>query len=145
MARGTILLSMAAAAIAACAPALSAAPRFTATAGHPATVPLDPIASGAAGEAVVVSVRKFHPSHQGPVQIVVEAICGGSGIVLGRFGVHPERDFSAGGSTEAKHFRFQLEPGACAVRPEAIRVSIVPSLGNGAGASIEVTGRLIDA
>ena len=151
MARRTILFPMAAAAIAAsacAAPAATAGPRFTATNAHPVIVPLE-AAEGApaedGGDAVIIAVRKFHPSSQGPVQILVEALCGGPGVEIGRFGVHPEREFAAGAGTEAKYYRFQLESAACPRRPEAVRVSIVPSLGNGADASIEVTGRLAGA
>jgi|GEM_PF-4865701 len=119
---------------------------LSATVSRPAVISLRADATAGAGErsqSVVISVREFRPSSNGPVQIVVEEACGGSTRVLGRFGVYPERAFSERSPGRAQHFRARVAAGSCVASSKTVRVRIVPSRGNGAGALVKVDGRLV--
>jgi hypothetical protein len=119
--------------------------RLLATVSRPAIISLqaDPAGGGWNSRSIVISVHEFRPSANGPVQIVVEEACGGSTKVLGRFGVYPHRAFSEDDPARAQHFRAPVPPGSCVATSGTVRVRIVPSQGNGAGALAKVDGRLV--
>ncbi len=116
--------------------------RFTATRAAPATVPLLlPAGTAAVADAtryIDLTVDNFRPSPSGPVQIVVDAVTGHSRTEIGRFAIYPERTFVTNDRAEPQHFGLTVPPGLRLDRSTRLIVRIVPSRGDGTGATVEV-------
>jgi len=116
--------------------------RFTATRAAPATIPLLlPPGTAAVSDAtryIDITVDDFRPSLTGPVQIVVDAVTGRSQTEIGRFAIYPERSFVTNDRAEPQHFGLAVPPGLRLDRSTRLIVRIVPSRGDGAGATIAV-------
>ena len=119
-------------------------PGAPAAAGAP--VPAAIAAAGPAGTAgggtvhVVVTVSGFQPSPAGPVQAVVYVQCNGSKVEIGRFGILPQTPFSASEPSKAQRFSLTLSADTLCKRPESVVIRVVPTHGDGRGATLEIGG-----
>jgi hypothetical protein len=103
----------------------------------PATIALP---AGAAGTGrLVLAVTGFTPSAQGPVQAVVKLRCGAGEREIGRFAITPQVAFTAS-VEEAQRFGLALPPDQACGQAASLSVHLVPSRGDGRGASIEIGG-----
>lgn len=122
--------------------ASDAPPRFVATSGAPASIPLVPIHHGKLGARtarfVDITVHRFAPSSKGPVQIVVTSENGSKRAEIGRFGVYPERAFASGGLIEPMRFRLTVPARLKVDQATHLTVRILPAQGKGDGAMVEV-------
>ena len=91
----------------------------------------------ASGRQLVITVVGYRPSAEGPVQVVVDALCGSQVMEIGRLGILSPRPFTPADPDRAQ--RFGLPLGACAA-PSSVTVRVVPTRGNGAGAAVELSG-----
>lgn len=118
--------------------------RLLATVEKPAIVPVvQSVSAEAIKEGplhVVVTVTGFQPSSTGAVQAIVEALCGTSTVEIGRFGVLPQKAFSPAEPSKAQRFSFSLTPDLTCDRPQSVTIHLVPSHGDGRGASLEIGG-----
>jgi hypothetical protein len=118
--------------------------RFLAAVDKPVTVSLVRASSaGAVGGGtlhVVVTVSGFQPSPAGPVQAVVYVQCNGSKVEIGRFGILPQTPFSASEPSKAQRFSLTLSPNTPCKRPESVTIRVVPTHGDGRGATLEIGG-----
>ena len=118
--------------------------RFLAAVDKPVTVPLvraspaDAVGGGTVH--VVVTVSGFQPSPAGPVQAVVYVQCNGSKVEIGRFGILPQTPFSASEPSKAQRFSLTLSPNTPRKRPESVTIRVVPTHGDGRGATLEIGG-----
>jgi hypothetical protein len=126
--------------------ALGSAPaqetQMRATVDAPATVPVlaaPPTLTANRGPSqVVVTVTGYQPSPSGPVQAVVEARCGTAQKEIGRFGIMSPTAFSATDTARIQRFSLPLGPDAACKRPDSVTIRLVPSSGDGRGATIEI-------
>jgi hypothetical protein len=114
-----------------------------ATVDKPVTLPIisSPQAMMSANRApshVVVTVTGFTPSSSGPVQAVVDARCGDTQIEIGRFGIMPQTTFTSANPTKLQRFSLPLTAGSACSRPDSVTIRLVPSRGDGRGATIEI-------
>jgi hypothetical protein len=116
--------------------------RLLATMDKPATVPIVQSLSADATKGgpmhVIVTVTGFQPSPAGPVQAIVEAKCGTSLVEIGRFGILPQTSFSASEPSKAQRFSFAIASDSTCQRPESVIIRLVPSHGDGRGATLEI-------
>jgi len=117
--------------------------RLLATIDKPATVPIVQSLSADSPKGgpvhVIVTVTGFQPSPAGPVQAIVEALCGTSLVEIGRFGVLPQTSFSASEPSKAQRFSFAIASDATCQRPESVTIRLVPIHGDGRGATLEIS------
>jgi hypothetical protein len=122
--------------------AFGAAHGFVATAARPAIVPLervaDALASAEGPQYVQIAVRGYRPASDGPVEVVVEALAGAKSVEIGRFGVFPNVAFTADDPAKVQRFRLTVPTGVRLDPTTRLRVRLVPELGAGKGASIEL-------
>ena len=113
-----------------------------ATVGQPLTMPVSraPLTTASPGGArhVVVTVTAFQPSPDGPVQAVVSALCGASVVELGRFGLLPQKGFSAAEPAKAQRFSLPVGADGACMAPDHVTISLAPNQGEGRGASLEI-------
>jgi hypothetical protein len=116
--------------------------RLRATVDTPLKVPIDRSASVAnqksGGLQLIVTVTGFEPSPNGPVQAVVEAQCGSTKMEIGRFGIMPQVAFRSSDPSKAQNFSLVLPEDSVCRRPDSVTIRLVPSHGNGHGASVEI-------
>jgi hypothetical protein len=116
--------------------------RLLATVDQPATVPI--VQSLSAGSPngrpvhVIVTVTGFQPSPAGPIQAIVEVLCGTSLVEIGRLGVLPQTSFSASEPSKAQRFSFAIASVSTCQRPESVTIRLVPIHGDGRGATLEI-------
>ena len=117
-------------------------PRPVATVARPATVPVARAVAAPNGAAshIVVSVSGFQPSPTGPVQAVVMARCGGADVEIGRFGIMPQAPFSAANPAREQRFSLSVPADPGCQKLDNITVHLVPTLGDGTGAALEIGG-----
>ena len=125
-----------------CVSASAHAQRFLATISHPAAIPVARAPNASVATAgfkyVDITVWGFQPSSAGPVQIVVETVANASRVEIGRFGIYPELRFSATDATKAQRFGLAIPAGLRLDESTRLIVRILPSRGNGEGATVEV-------
>lgn len=123
------------------------ADQLSATVGAPASVTLGrgPLLDAARplpsrGVGVVVTVSGYQPPSEGAVQIVVKAKVMESGAEreIGRFGIMPRAAFSSEQPDKMQRFRLSLPPDLALEKIEKLKIYLVPSVGAGAGASLEI-------
>jgi hypothetical protein len=116
--------------------------RMLATVDNPATVPIlpSPSAESANGgpSQVIVTVTGFQPSPAGPVQVVVEARCRAAQVEIGRFGILPQTAFSSADPAQTQRFGLTIAQDSTCTRPESVTIRLVPSYGDGRGATLEI-------
>jgi hypothetical protein len=116
--------------------------QMLATVGMPAVVTAMLVAPERAGEPrrVIVSVTAFRPPQDGHVMAVVKAESNGTEQEIGRFGIFPEAEFSAAESSKTQRFGLRLPKELASAGPVKLNIYLVPSIGEGAGARLEVGG-----
>jgi hypothetical protein len=125
----------------------------SATVGAPASMTLGrgpltdaarPLPSRGAG--VIVTVSGYQPPAEGAVQIVVKAkvMETGDEREIGRFGVMPRTAFSSGQPDKTQRFRLSLPPDLPLEKIEKLKVYLVPSTGDGAGARVEIGNATVE-
>jgi hypothetical protein len=121
----------------------------SATVETPASVSVDRapeleagVRRSAGSRAVVVVVSGYQPPLEGSVQVVVKAVVGENGVEreIGRFGVMPRAAFSTNQPEKAQRFRLSLPSDVEIGRPGKLKVYLVPSIGDGAGARLYIEG-----
>jgi hypothetical protein len=118
-----------------------------ATVGNPATITATRSVSADEAPAqrrrVIVSVTGYHPSDDGsPVEVVVYGRAGDTEREVGRFGITPDREFTAADPAHAQRFRLTLPLNLATDLGSGNRltftVHVVPVRGGGKGASLRV-------
>jgi hypothetical protein len=130
------------------AAACAHAERFVATVARPTAIPLarsPGAASLVSGQVrqLDINVLGFQPAVDGPVQVVVEARNDGATVEIGRFGLYPERGFSAAEPAKTQRFALTVPAGLRLSESTRLVVRILPTRGSGQGASVEVEPALL--
>lgn len=89
---------------------------------------------------VIISVTNYRPTDDGtPVEVVVKGRTGdGEEREVGRFGITPDREFNAAEPSAALRFNLALPRELMTKEPVKFSVHLVPTKGQGKGASLRV-------
>ncbi len=145
--RGAVVGILAAAAMLA---GCRAEERMLATPGKPAIVPARPASAALLGAAdigasrLILTIVAFTPpSDKKPVEIVVRAAAAGQGRELGRVAIMPYAAFRATDTARRQNLTFALPADLAGEKTLTLEVALVPVLGGGKDASLEVGGAAI--
>jgi len=91
---------------------------------------------------VVIIVTGFQPPRGGTVEAVVKVQREGTETEqeIGRFGIFPNAQFKVADPAKGQRFGFSLPKELAGGRPVKLKVELVPSRGEGKGASLELGG-----